>query len=399
MNVRLNIRLVYFYVFCVNTIFVLPVLLPFFQNQLGLTFQQLLMGEALFAAVVIAMEVPSGWMSDVWSRRGTLMVGCVFGFISFVGMMFATDFWAVMFFMAMMGVGVACNSGTVTSIIYDSLAMKGREDLYQQLEGKRHAISLYSVAFAAAAGGLMYQFHPKLPLLLDAGTELAAFVCAFFITEPTRIKRAVQKNPLHDMWLTMKYAMHGHKEIAGIIIVSTVLFCTTKMAMWAQQPYMQFVDIPTVWFGFIMATGFLFGGTIGFFGHRFNHNLSNRHMIMTLVGVSACALLFGVIYHGYYSIVSILLLSGIWGFGFPFVQNAINKYADPARRATILSTLGLLISLMFIPASLMMGYLDEKFSILHALAYIVAQLLILSAIGFALWARGTKNHALQKHDN
>ena len=86
------------------------------------------MGEALFAAVVIAMEVPSGWMSDVWSRRGTLMVGCVFGMLSFGGMMIATDFWSVMFFMALMGVGVACNSGTVTAIIYDSLAMKDKVD-------------------------------------------------------------------------------------------------------------------------------------------------------------------------------------------------------------------------------------------------------------------------------
>ena len=392
MNVRLNIRLVYCYAFCINTIFVLPVLLPFFQNELGLTFQQLLMGEALFAAVVIAMEVPSGWMSDVWSRRGTLMVGCVFGIISFAGMMFASGFWPVMFFMAMMGVGVACNSGTVTSIIYDSLVMKGRADLYEKLEGKRHAISLYSVAFAAIVGGILFQINPRLPLFMDALTELAAFICAFFIVEPVRAKRAVQKHPLHDMWVTIKYAVHGHKEIAGIIIVSTVLFCTTKMSMWAQQPYMQYVGIPSSWFGYIMASGFLFGGAVGHFGHRINHALSNRHMIMILTGGTCVLMASAIALNIHMAIIFILMVSGVWGFGFPFVQNAINKYADPARRATILSTLGFLISLMFIPASLVMGYLDEQYSILHALGYVVAQLLILSAIGFWMWSRGTRLH-------
>ena len=94
--------------------------------------------------------------------------------------------------------------------------------LYQRLEGKRHAISLYSVAFAAAAGGLLYQVNPRLPLLLDALTELGAFICAFCLIEPTRMKRGVQTNPIHDMWVTVKYAVHGHKEIAGIIIVSTI---------------------------------------------------------------------------------------------------------------------------------------------------------------------------------
>ncbi len=390
MNIKRNIFLIYIYAFCVNTVFILPVLLPFFQNELGLTFQQLLLGEAIFAAVVIAMEVPSGWMSDVWSRRKTLIFGCVFGIISYGGMMFATNAWQAMFFMGLMGVGVACNSGTVTTLIYDTLATNNKTHLYQKLEGKRHAISLYSVAFAAVIGGILFQYHPKLPLAFDTITQVMALVCAFFIVEPVRTKRAPEKNPIHDIMVTMKYALHGHKEIAGIIIVSTVLFCSTKMFMWTQQPYMQYVGISTDYFGYIMACGFLFGGFVGHFGHRIKHNFTNRHMIMILSGLAMSACIIAIIMPYALSILFIISIAGVWGYGFPFVQNAINKHADPARRATILSTLGLLISLAFIPTSAILGWISENYSILHGLSYLTMQLFLFSVIGFWLWARGMK---------
>ena len=101
--------------------------------------------------------------------------------------------------------------------------------------------------------------------------------------------------------------------------------------MWSQQPYMQYVDISTHLFGFIMASGFLFGGMAGFYGHRLRHNLSNRHMIMVLAGGTSALMALATIIPVQPAIIFILMVSGIWGFGFPFVQNAINKYADPAQ--------------------------------------------------------------------
>ena len=52
-----------------------------------------------------------------------------------------------------------------------------------------------------------------------------------------------------------------------------------------------------------------------------------------------------------------------------------------------------MISATFIPASLIMGYMDETYSILYAIGYLVAQLFIMSAVGFWLWARGVRKQA------
>lgn len=388
MKTKHFIFLINFYTFCVGTVFILPVMIPYYQDHLGLTFRQFLIGEAVFAAVVIAMEVPSGWLSDVWSRKRTLLLGCGTAMTGYSLLLTADSFASAVLAQATLGIGVAFNSGTVTSLLYDTLAERDKVHLYRRLEGKRHGVGLYAVACGAVIGGFLYAYDMRLPLVFDIGSLICAFIAVLFMPEPDRVKRGAQANPLSDMIETVRYALHGHKEIAGIILVSTVLFCTTKMALWVQQPYMQLVDIPVQWFGAIIACGFVFGGTMGHFGHKFEPPVTNKFMLKFLVGFVAVCMTIAVAMPHYLSIALILMISGVWGFGFPFVQNAINKHADPARRATILSTLGLLVSVLFIPFSLMAGYLEEHYSILHTIGYLAMQLVVMTSFGFWLWARG-----------
>jgi MFS family permease len=389
MSLKLQIRLIFLYAFMTHTVFILPVIVPFYQDYIGLTFQQFMIGEAVFAAVIIAMEVPSGWLSDIWSRKRTLVLGTITAIIGYSLLLYAHNFWTAILAQAILGIGVACNSGTVTSLLYDSLAERNKSHLYQRLEGKRHAMGLYAVAFAAVIGGILYQYDIRLPLVFDIATLAIAAVCAAFLYEPQRIKRAADKSPLRDMVATMKYALHGHVEIAGIIIVSIVLFSATKMVMWTQQPYMQYVGIPTDYFGYIMAAGFLIGGFAGHFGHKVKHQLSNRHMMMILVGWTVFCCVISAMIALPIGMAFILSVSCIWGYGFPFIQNAIQKHADPARRATILSTMGLCISLWLIPITLLVGWIDEHYAITYALWFLAIEIALLTIIGFWLWGKRT----------
>jgi len=74
-----NIRLLQVYTICANAIFLLPVLIPYYRDVLGLGFREFMIGEAVFSAVMIAMEVPTGWLSDVWGRKKTLIASVIMG--------------------------------------------------------------------------------------------------------------------------------------------------------------------------------------------------------------------------------------------------------------------------------------------------------------------------------
>lgn len=387
MKTRTTITILNIYTFCVGSVFMLPVVIPYYTQKIGLGFQEFLIAEAFFAAVVIAMEVPSGWMSDVWNRKRTLMVGSAFGVLGYTVLLFATEFWHVIVTQSLLGVLVSCNSGTITSLLYDTLDAKGRTDSYQKLEGKRHGVGLYAVAGGALVGAFVYQYDIRLPVMLDIVSMVAAMIAIAFVQEPPRRKKTVQGNVINDIAQTARYALHGHREIAGIILVSSVLFCTTKMFLWIQQPYYMALDIPVAWFGVLAAFGFVAGGMAGHFGHQFVTAISNRVMLTILCGVLAVSGLIAAMFPSYIAIAFLLSGSLVYGYGFPFVHNAINKHADETRRATVLSVAGLCSGLLFIPTGFVLGWLVDNISVNVGLAYIAAQLTFLAGIGFWIWGR------------
>ncbi len=370
-----------------NLVFILPVIVPYYAS-IGLSFRDFLIGEAVFSAVVLLAEVPSGWISDVWRRRTTLMVGALFAIIGYVVLLFADNLLMASLAQGIIGIAVALNSGTDTAMLYDLLLEKGEEGRYRRIDGKRHAMGIYAVAIAAIIGALCFKIDPQLPLLLEIFTLLAAMITISFVREPVRHTKSVEKHIIRDIWETMKYALRGHPEITGIILVSTVVMTGTKLMMWSQQPYFAGVGISVEWFGVIMAGSYVISGLVGHYSHTFEHWGSNRAALGTMVFVltAACVtlVLFPVAIIG---IPMFLIGTLAWAIGTPRVNNAINSRVGSERRATILSTANLMVHFLFIPTSLIVGYISDEGNIMSALLWIAGQVLILGSIGLWLWGR------------
>lgn len=393
MSVNRNIRLIHAHTVLTHTLFLLPVLVPYY-NSIGLTFRDFLIGEAVFSAVVLLCEVPSGWISDVWRRKTTLMLGALLFLAAVGGLMLADNFWEATAAQALFGVSIALSSGTNTALLYDSLAAEKREGEYYRIDGKRHGFGIYGTAFGCAAGALLFGIHPKLPLFFDMLIFLGAMIVIMRVDEPARVKKSVEKNIFHDMWMTIKYALSGHPEITGIIILGTVIFATTKLMFWAQQPFYISIGVPVEWFGFILMAGYLLSGTAAQFSHCMERWGSNRAALGFVAVVLATACLALTAAPSVWFAMP-LFLTGTLAYAVctPRVNNAINSRVGPERRATILSTANLMVHFLFIPTSLVVGYLSEAGDITDALLWMAVQLFALSAIGLWLWNRNGRQAA------
>jgi MFS family permease len=380
-----NIRLIYIYTICTNLVFILPIVVPYYKT-IGLTFADFMIAEAVFAAVVICAEVPSGWISDVWRRKTALMGGLLSASIGYGLLMFADSLIDAIIAQGIIGIAVAMNSGTVTAMLYDTLLMEGREGEYRKLEGKRHAIGLYSTAFGAIVGAIAYSVHPKLPLQLDLIAFAVGIIAMAMCVEPVRAMKAPEKHMFRDMLETILYALRGHKEIAGIILVSMVLFCSTKLMLLSQQPYFEKAGIPVEWFGIIMAAFHIAGGLAGHWSHKLEPYGSNKFKltIMACAMVLACLILSATTGLWYF-IPFFVMGTMTYGIGYPIVQSAINSMVGSERRATILSTASLMVNILLIPASLAIGYAADFGGIEASLGYLGLQILILGGIGLWLW--------------
>lgn len=381
-----NITLLNIHNVLIGLVFVLPVLVPFYQDR-GLGFREFMIGEAVFSAIVILMEVPSGWLSDVWRRRLVLALAAVTHVIGWTTLMLAETFLMTVIAQGILGIGVSLVSGTNSALLYDSLQELGREDEYRRREGKRHAVGLYAVAGAAVAGGALYQIAPNLPIALTIVACVAAFVVALLMVEPGRHRVAAHSNPFADMARTFVYAVHGHREIAGIIILSAVLFAGTKMLMWAQQPYYIMLGMPEIWFGVFAAIGFFLGGLGGHFGHLVDGRLGNIGALLVFMAAMIAFCATAALWPGYHAIPLLLAGSMIFGFGWPRVQAAINNRVDGSRRATILSAASLTVHIVAIPLFVLMGWADEHAGITVTLLILAGVIAAGGLVGMALIRR------------
>lgn len=393
MSTRKNIRLLEAFTVCTNAGFIIPVIIPYYRDEMGLDFQDFLIGEACFAAVVVLLEVPTGWISDVWKRKHTLALGAFFDMAGYACLAAGDGLFFAILGQSVIGVGISLISGTNSAMLYDTLLSEKREGEYRRLEGRRGGLGFYSVACASAAGGFLYPLHHQIPIALSLAFIAAAIILACAMDEPLRHKQRPEKHPLADMAMTAKYALKGHAEVGLIILFAAVMFCSTKIIMWTQQPYYMEMGLHESLFGLLMAAGFLLAGASSQLGYRLDGRISS---IRALAGAwaAAAAVCIGAGAHVGWSGVALLMIGGscLYGIAAPRVSEAINARVASARRATVLSTQNLMVSLLFIPVSMAVGKIADGHGVQGAL-FAIAAWLGIAGIFLALLVAKKGRHA------
>ncbi len=395
MRARRNIFLINAFTVFTNMSFLIAVIVPYYRDQMGLTFQDFLIGEAAFAAVVVLLEVPSGWISDVWHRKYTLALAAVFEIIGYGCLLLGKGLLLAIVAQGIIGIAISLISGTNTALLYDSLLSEGREGEFRAREGKRSGLGFYSVGAASIVSGFLYSLDHRLPLWMSLISLSLALLMACLMVEPDRHKKQPEKHPIADMIDTGRYALHGHPEIGMIILFSAVMFCSTKMIMWPQQPYYMAMHLPEQIFGVLMAAGFGMAGLSSHLGHKLDGKISSVKAlaIVWLVAVLVCL---GASAHLGWSGVALLMIGGtcLYGIGAPRVSEAINRRVGSERRATILSTQSLMVSLFFIPVGFVIGWISEHHGVQGALLGIAGWLGFAGLCLLFLLTRKSRRHMM-----
>ena len=179
---NLSLYLHYEFFFC--SFFWLPVFFLYFNSKMPLA--SVLRLEAVYYAAVVLIEVPSGWFSDTFGRRLTLIVSTVALTLGYLLFFFGDNFATFAFAQVFLGVGFGFNSGTNVSFHFDSLKALNREAEFGARESRANQIRFYSRAVTVLIGGVAGTWHLGLAYLLSALTTIGALIAAWHFTEPPR---------------------------------------------------------------------------------------------------------------------------------------------------------------------------------------------------------------------
>jgi MFS family permease len=130
-----------------------------FMTQIGFDAASVGVMAAAYAAVVPLLEVPSGILADRWSRVWIMILGCVALMIS--SLIGGLSYSVIAYVIAAMVLGIyfAFSSGTVDSVVYDTvLEQTGSNELYETWIGRTRAVESAAFVVSALAGGVLAQY-------------------------------------------------------------------------------------------------------------------------------------------------------------------------------------------------------------------------------------------------
>ena len=177
-----NITYYYWSKFFTGFRFFVPIWILFGLKFMGLSPQANLEAIAFFMGTI--MELPSGALADLIGRKASIIIGWFITATSHIllGLSFNSFFYVLWSLLG--GFGGAFISGADTALIYDSLKQENKESEFAVIQSKAMVLYRIGIIVATFTGGFIYKIDNRLPYVLMGIFELIGMLFLFLLKEP-----------------------------------------------------------------------------------------------------------------------------------------------------------------------------------------------------------------------
>jgi hypothetical protein len=328
-NISRTLAFGFFQVFLV----IMPVVVPFFESR-GLSMQQIFLLQALFAVVVLVMEIPSGYAADILGRRVTLLVGSVFLALGHSMLLFADGFGGLALFELCLGIGSSLVSGTDLAILYDSEAALGQDGgRRQELVGRLFTMHTASEALAGVLCSVLLIWSLDTAVYVQVIVGWIPLMIALGIVEPPG-ERLDGKNHLANMREIFEHLLKSGPVLRLTFLALSIWSLTTFYAVWLLQKLWQQQGVELSQFGYLWAIYMLVSAGAGRLALKAEDRFGATTLlafvgVLPVIGYAGLAL-FGTV-GGFIAALTFFVARGL---GLVVLRDAFNKRLPGRFRAT-----------------------------------------------------------------
>lgn len=363
-----------------------PIAVLFLQEN-GLSMSQVFLLQSLFSLAIIVLEVPTGYFSDIFGRKISILIGGVLAAGGFTLYSLSYGFWGFLAAETLLGFGVSFVSGSDSAMLYDTLAEGGKVESYKKLEGRGLGVGLFSESAASVIGGFLALVSLRLPLYCEAVVTLLIIPVALTLVEPKRHQSERTEGSLRSMLKLIKYSLHDHKEVKWLIIYSSLVGASTITMFWFIQSYLVATNVPLAYFGVILALFFLSAAFFSLYANDVEKVLGRKKSLILLILLPALGYFLLSSFWFIWSGVFIFLFYFVRGINNPVILDYINGLIPSEIRATVLSVKNLVGRLIFSIAGPIFGWVSDVFSLKAALLSSGTTFLFLGLVSLAFLHR------------
>lgn len=396
-----NVRLFMAFRVFFNARFYYPIFTVLFLD-FGLSLSQFAILNAIWAAVIVLSEVPSGALADTFGRRNLLV---------FAGLMMVVEICLLLFvprgnldllfgfFVAnrvLSGLAEAAASGADEALAYDSLALEGDANDWGRVLERLIQMQSIGFALAMALGGAVYDIPLMQALVSFFGFDLTV-TRAMTLRIPLAMTLVMAVLTLATTLMMKEVAAPGPKRevpevkstgdafrltfetwrwiaktpfVLVLMLFGLLFDSVIRMLLTMNSQYYRLIGLPEALFGIIWAGLAM----LGFIVSRYARHLAERHTPLYNLGLVSM-LVFGSLvgmsfFWPIYGLIPALILFASMYFVSFFLSHYLNHAASSEHRATVLSFKGLFFNLGYgvvgILYSLLLAFLRSGVELTHA---------------------------------
>ena len=249
-SVSRGLNILRFGYFCNNLMFIVPVIVLIY-TQKGITVGDFFLIQGIFRLAAFLFEIPSGYMSDCFSRKNVLILGAIFSFFGFSTLALANGFFTIMLGEALLGIASALNSGTLEAYTYDLMKRNKTQKQFLKEFGSIMTFGSTASFIASVLGGILFvNIGGNNILWLEALFVVIGISAFVFLPQLTEVKRKVKHTTAIKDAIGITYNTIKNPKLRNLILFPSLLGSFTIIMLWIMQPIMETAHIPVELFGF-----------------------------------------------------------------------------------------------------------------------------------------------------
>ncbi len=367
--------------------FVSAVLIPFYRDWGGLSYATILFVNGWLMFWNFLLEVPTGAVADVWSRKASLGLGCLAGAVGCLVYVSTPQLWVFLVAEVIYAAAMTLLSGADEALVYDSLQALGREEDAQRSYSRLAAAQRVGLTVGAVLGGpIAVHWGLRAPLLLDTLPLLVAAGLTLTLVEAPqgdpgsatpedRDEASGWGAQLRVGWR----AFWSSPELRRLTWDRNLGWAIAFLIIWFYQPSLEKVGVSIVFFGVVHA-GLSLGQALFLGSLPAWVRLTGSQRNLLRLAPALMAVLFPLLAFSEWAVASVLAILVIGSFGLarpPLFSSHLNRHIRSRERATVLSIVNMLQRLATAAIYVVVGPLaDRSLSAMFLLLGVLALLLL-----------------------
>lgn len=350
-------------------------------TSIGFTAESIALVVIIMGVTTLFLEIPFGFVADRWSRKGVLILANLVLALASLLLGLADNVMSYTFISILYGVYVAMFSGTIDSIVYDTLLEENNDrDGYEKYYGYTNLLISAGLVIGSLIGGLVAEAYSlSTTYIVSAIPIVAGGIVLMLLNEPKLHKHQAETEMIKHIKETFKLVLQ-RGTVAWIILALVGAAILLEVLYEMDQLWLITLNMDLQWYGPVNAMlllGYGLGGPLaGVIVKRRRYIvLTSLLMIATTVVlhveslfVSIAALTLGI-----------LLYETIYTVGLGKLHDLVpSKYRSGA--ASAVSTLG---SLAMIPVIYAFGFMAENSGVFTA-TYLLIPFAIITVVSLLI---------------